>query len=410
MKTIVRRLALSSILLFAASLGPGLLIGAEAEKRVPGGVSYEWIADFSVDRLDEILSSELKEFSDFPMQYPSALNPVKLYRVRYDTVVPEQNNRPVRVSGLIAVPVVTDKHLPVLSYQHGTVFSRTEVPSFPEQSMETRMMVAAFAGHGYLVVAADYVGKGISDEPDGWLVKEVTAQACFDMLIASRAICEDMGLSQTGLFLSGWSQGSFSTSAFQQRLELAGIPITAAAMASAPNDIYLAINRWLHVPSEYDVSWLVATTGMLVFAYENYYGFEGLSSVAIRPEYLETVKGLYENRITWAEASKTLPSKCVDLLTEDFVARVGSLSDPFSQQLLANRSYNWRFKTPTRYYYGKIDEVVTPYMVGLPVEYQKSVGGAASEAIFAGDAANHRGTFVFAVKHQKEWFDSLRKP
>jgi len=72
-----------------------------------------------------------------------------------------------------------------------------------------------------------------------------------------------------------------------------------------------------------------------------------------------------------------------------------------------SRSYDWRFKTPTRYYYGEKDEVVTPAMVKLPVEYQKTLGGAEAHAICAGETADHRGTFLFAVNPQKAWFDEL---
>ena len=73
-----------------------------------------------------------------------------------------------------------------------------------------------------------------------------------------------------------------------------------------------------------------------------------------------------------------------------------------------NRSYDWRFKTPTHYYYGQIDEVVTPDMVKLPVAYQATMGGAEAQAICAGEKADHRGTFLFAVKDQKQWFDEMR--
>jgi hypothetical protein len=113
--------------------------------------------------------------SDFPMKYPPAENAVKLYKVLYNTVVPEDNNRVVQVSGLIALPSENPAQLPLVSYQHGTVFSRSEVPSSIEESMETRMIIARFAGHGYAVIAADYIGKGISKEPDSWLVRESTA-------------------------------------------------------------------------------------------------------------------------------------------------------------------------------------------------------------------------------------------
>lgn len=379
-------------------------------KAVNSGVKYQCIGEYSIERLNTILTTEVAKFSTFPMTYPPAENPVKLYQVVYNTVIPEENNRPVQVSGLIAIPVVKATALPVVSYQHGTVFSQSEAPSAPEESMETRLMVARFAGQGYIVVAADYIGKGISHEPDAWLVKDVTAQACLDMLLAAQAVCADLNLTPDGLFLSGWSQGSFSTSAFLNRLETVGIPVKAAAMASAPNDIYLCFNRWIHVPSDLDVHYLVGTAALLVNAYENYYALPGLSMTAIKPRYWQTARDFYNNKITWEQAAKNLPTKTRDLFQEDFINQGTLASSRFFKQLQLNRSYDWRFKTPARYYCGLIDEVVTPYMVSLPVEYQKTLGGALSQAIFAGEKADHRGTFLFAVDDQKRWFDELRSP
>ncbi len=211
------------------------------------------------------------------------------------------------------------------------------------------------------------------------------------------------------MFLSGWSQGSFSTSAFQNRLEKIGIPVKAAAVASAPNDIYLCVNRWIHVPSKLDVNWLVATSAMLVYAYENYYKLTGLTAAAIKPQYLQTVREFCSNRMTWEEAEKVLPARARDLFQDEFINQGSLVANSFFKQMQLNSSYNWRFKTPVFYYYGTIDEVVTPYMVQLPVEYQRTLGAARAQAIFAGENANHRGTFVFAVNDQKKQFDGLLK-
>jgi len=212
-------------------------------KNVSSGVKYQYLGEYGVDRLNKILTSEVAQFSSFPMTYPEAEYPVRLYKVVYTTVIPEDGNRPVQASGLIAVPAVKGSTLPVLSYQHGTVFSRNDVPSSPEDSMETRLMVARFAGQGYVVIAADYIGKGVSQERDAWLVKDATVQACLDMLLAAQAGLSDLKVAPGDLFLSGWSQGSFSTSVFLRRLETIGVPVRGAAMASAPNDIYLCLNR-----------------------------------------------------------------------------------------------------------------------------------------------------------------------
>lgn len=380
-----------------------------AFKSISNGITYQCIGQYSKEKLDTILSTDLKKFTDISISFPPTKNAVNLYKVRYKTLIPEQNNRPVSVEGLIAIPDINEKcFLPVVSYQHGTLFGKNEVPSQPDNSMETQIALAAFGGQGYIVIAADYIGQGTSDEPNSWLIKESAAQACLDMLPTTQAVCADLGVTPGDLFLSGWSQGSFSSLAFLYRLENIGIQVNGAAMASSPNDVYLAFNRWIFAPTQYDAAYLVLTAGMLVFAYENYYSISGLSTSAIKPEYWQTAKDFYDYKIDWQTALPKLPSNCKDLFQANFLKESSLVSTQFFKQLQLNNSYNWRYKTKTRFYYGKTDEVVTPYMVQLPVEYQKTLGAEVPTAVYAGDKANHRGTFVYGIKDQQEWFASLK--
>lgn len=381
---------------------------ADGCRDLGGGVKYQVAGEYSVERVNRILTGERAAFSDFPVTYPAAKNAVTLYRVVYTTVIPEENNRPVTVSGLVAVPQKVSGTLPVVSYQHGTVFSRTEVPSSPEESDETRLIVANFAAQGYVVVAADYVGKGVSAENDAFVVKDATAQACLDMLMAARAICADLKLSTGELFLSGWSQGAYNTMVFLRKLETLGIPVKAAALACTPNDVYLLVNRLANVSSELDVAWVVGVICLLVNSYENYYALPGLSQAAIKPQYWQAARDLYQNKINWTEASKRLPAKTRDLLQEAFVANGSVVGNQFYRQLQQNEAYCWRAKTPARLYYGQIDEVIAPPIATLPVKYQETMGGAPMQAVFAGEKANHRGTFLYGIRDQKNWFDAMR--
>lgn len=371
-------------------------------------VKYQYIGEYAMERLDKILTDELPEFSSFKITYPPTQNSVKLYRIIYNTVIPEKNNKPVIVSGLIAIPEVKSKSMPVISYQHGTVFTKTEVPSSPEESMETRLMIARFAGQGYIVIAADYIGKGFSSESDSYLVKESSAQACIDMLLASKIVCKDLGVEMDGLFLSGWSQGSYVTMVLLNRLEKLGVKVKGAAVASTPNDPFLCMNKWISVSSELDVVWLVGVVAILINSYEQYYNLQGLSKVAIKSQYYQAANDLYNNNLTSKEAYKKLPATVKELLNEDFASASSIAGNNFYQLLQQNQPYCWRYKTTTKFYYGLIDEVVPPYIATLPVEYQKIMNGAASEAVFAGEKANHRGTFLYGIKDQKVWFDSLR--
>jgi len=400
----MKRFVLTLVVLLTVPSLPAL---AASLASVQASVRYEHIGDYSVERLNTILSEELAEFSTFKIAYPPAENAVSLYKVFYETVIPELGNKPTTASGLIAIPQVAQKTLPVVSYQHGTVFTKTAVPSHPEESMETRLMIARFAGQGYIVIGADYVGKGESPEPDSYMVKDVTAQACLDMLFASRVVCSGLGLTQQGLFLSGWSQGAWATMLFRHKLEILDIPVKAAATAYTPSDLYLLLTRWINNPTSLDASWLPGSPLLFIFAYEHYYDLPGLSRAAIKEEYWQTAKELYENKIGWEQASKKLPGTVKELLRPEFAAESSMGNSRFYRRLQENQAYRWRYRTPSRYYYGKIDEVMPPYVATLPVDYAKAVGGAPAEAVYAGDNADHRGTFLFGVLDQKNWFDSL---
>lgn len=373
----------------------------------PGPVRYEHLGDYSVERLNKILTEELAAFSAFKVSYPPAQNAVSLYKVSYPTVIPELGNQPTTASGLVAVPKVAGKALPVVSYQHGTVFTKTAVPSHPEESMETRLMVARFAGQGYIVIGADYVGKGDSPEPDSYMVKEVTAQACLDMLLASRTVSSALGLTQRQLFLSGWSQGAWATMQFRRKLESLDMAVTAAATASTPSDLYLLLNRWINNPTSLDASWLPGSPLLFLHSYEHYYDLPGLSRAAIAQQWQQAARELYENTIGWEEAAGKLAKTVKDLLQPGFAAQSSMGQERFYRLLQGNEAYRWRSRTPSRYYYGKIDEVMPPYVATLPVDYARTAGAAPAEAVYAGDEADHRGTFLFGINDQKAWFDSL---
>eukprot|EP01035_Chromulina_nebulosa_P008865 gene8864-biopygen7484 len=48
----------------------------------------------------------------------------------------------VVATGLVAVPDIAGTSFPMMSYSHGTVYEKTQVPSFPDQSPETQLAIA----------------------------------------------------------------------------------------------------------------------------------------------------------------------------------------------------------------------------------------------------------------------------
>ncbi|MDQ0503238.1 alpha/beta hydrolase family protein [Xanthobacter agilis] len=373
---------------------------------VASGVSYQFIGRWDADRLNEILTQDAPQFFGITVAYTPARNAVRLYRITYGSVIPERGNRPIVATGLLAIPEVSATALPLLSYQHGTVYGKQEVPSFPEQSGETRLALAQFAGQGYVVIGADYFGMGASREPEGYLVKASHQQATYDMLRASRAVLAHMKLSTSKLVLGGWSQGGFVTMALLERLESIGERVAGAATASAPPDGFLALNGFLYFPRKNDASWISTLFILSAFSYETYYGIPGLARALFTDDAYDIARKVYE-RQPYDPAQ--IPTDLHTLIRPDYFDPQVFATSAYGRLLKEKaNAYRWVIQSPVHNYFGTDDEVISTGVGQLVMTYQHAMGAGNTkvEAISTG-ATSHRGTYATAVPLWKSWFDGL---
>lgn len=378
-------------------------VAQAAPVQVAAGVQYEFLARWDVDRLNKILKTDTPAFTGVDITYTPARNAVRLYRITYNSVIPEMNNKPTVTSGLLAVPDTDAKSFPTVSYQHGTVYGKQEVPSFMEQSPETLLMIAQFAGQGYMVIGADYFGLGTSKEPEGYMVKGSHQQATYDLVMASRAVAASMNLSSDKLFLSGWSQGGFVTMALLEKLEAAGVKVDAAATASAPLDVYALMEGFLVYPRKFDAVWLNSIMILSSFAYENYYGVPGLARSLLTDEYYAISKKAYD-REPFNPADITTDLR--KLIRPEYFEPQYFANSAFGKLIASAQSYRWVIKSPVRNYYGETDEAITTGVGRMAMTYAQSMGSGNPnvEAVSTGPTS-HRGTYATAVPHWKVWFD-----
>jgi pimeloyl-ACP methyl ester carboxylesterase len=402
----IRRLILALIAVANLSLCPLAVSHAdEVTVTVANGVSYQLIGRWDVGRLNEILTKDTPAFAGITETYTPATNSVRLYRVTYPSVIPERNSKPTIATGLLAVPEIALTALPLVSYQHGTVYGRQEVPSFPEQSPETQLMIAQFAGQGYLLIGADYFGMGSSTEPEGYMVKASHQQATADMLIASRAVVADLKLSDNGLFLAGWSQGGFVAMAMLEKLERDGIAVKATATASAPLDVFAALNGFLNFPRENDAVWINSLFILSSFSFENYYGVPGLARSLFTDETYDIARKAYlREPVDPAE----IPTDLKKLIRPEYFEAEFFAASAYGRLIAETESYRWVIKTPVRNYYGDTDEAITVGVAQMAQNYQNAMGAGnpMAQAISTGDTS-HRGTFARAVSQWKLWFDGM---
>lgn len=384
---------------------------------VPAGVRYRMIGVYDKARLAAITDTGLDAFmagstmkpGDFKAMFVAPRCGVTLYEVQFDSVIPEWQNQPTLGSGLLAIPDDGAKSHPLLSYQHGTVFGRDEVPSRPDNSYETQLALAAFASQGYVVIGADYFGLGASRVPNCFIVPRGTVQAMVDHHRASRTVLESLGQATPQFFVWGWSQGGWSTMQFLRRLEELGIPVTAAATVSAPVDLAAAFRRPIANPRPQDAAWIKGCISNMLWSQEEYAGLPGLAASAIKPEHLAASRKFFDGELGWAEYDASMAGGVAALLRPDFIAGAGTGRGRFWELLEDAGAYRWKIKTPLRAYGGDADEAIPPAVSRMVADFSRLLGSPQVEFLSAGERADHRASYVSATLKVKPWFDELVK-
>lgn len=372
---------------------------------VTPSIRYQYIGTYDEARLTKIQNSEIPEELGPGLSFTAPKNAVKLYRVEYMSVIPEQDNRPTLASGLIAIPATGAKRMPMFSYQHGTVFGKDWAPSFPEKSFETRLAIAQFAGQGYIVIGADYFGLGTSIEKDSYIVLNSQVQASLDMYEAAKLILTREGIYTTDLFIGGWSQGGVVTMAFLERLENNGIPVKAAATAAAQCDGYVMTHGFLQNPRKIDAPWVTTMFILTAFSFEEYYRMPGLARGLFTDEQYATAHRVYMKDSTLAY--KDYPLDLHKLIRPEYFNATYYTQSQYGKLMSTMHPYRWLIKTPLKMFYGDVDQSLTIGLARLPYEFQKALGNTKVEAISLGADANHRLTYGRAVPKWKNWFDGM---
>lgn len=322
-----------------------------------------------------------------------------LYRITYKTT--SYNQQLVVVSGLLGIPD-GQAIKGVVSWQHGTNPTRAESVSGPSPS-EGLPISAIFAGNGYVLVAADYIGLGVSTEVPTYLHTQSTVSAVVDLLkISFRVVNQLTGQAQPNLYLTGFSEGGSATAGVQRQLE-SGNPTSLVLKASAA--VAGAYNlRAISVPYALQNN-SVVYLGYVANSYALIYK-QPLSSV-VQPPYAEQLPALFNGSQSEDTIEKALPGKAQDLYTnEEYAALLQGGTNWFTNALEQNQTYQWLPKAPLRLYYGTKDTDVSPEDSKSAYNYMKPKGGNV-ELIEVG-AFDHNETLIRALPGIQQWFNQTK--
>jgi pimeloyl-ACP methyl ester carboxylesterase len=335
----------------------------------------------------------------FPTQYG-----VSLYRVRYWTTGADASL--TVASGLVALPRGS-RLRGVVSFQHGTATERVSAPSTPDP-IDGVLAAAVFAGRGYLLVAPDYVGLGVSTMPHPYLHADSEADAVVDLLRAARGVVAAAGIDWPDtLLLTGFSQGGHATLAAQRLLEAApleGLTVKAAAPVAGPFDLAgMSFPFALEGRSKSSSLYLA----YMICAYANVYG-EALES-ALRDPYASKVPVLFDGMHDGNSITAALPANPRDMFREDFLQTYAS-GEPnwLRDRLTENGLYEWSPRAPIRLYFGALDVDVSPREAEVEARRLNARGGDVA-AVDVG-RFEHEASVLAAMPAVIAWFDQLTMP
>lgn len=331
---------------------------------------------------------------------------VDMYTITYATVGPD--GAATTASAGVYLPVSPAGPVPLMSYSHGTVKSKTDVPSNPA-SLEGAANGVLEASLGNVLVGADYVGLGSSDFPyHPYLHAASEASAGLDALRAARALAEREGVALDGhLFVYGYSQGGQASMALARELELNDadeFTVTAAAPMSGPYDMYGSAQEAIAstTPNEAQAFYTV----YILAAWNRVYHFAPTLDALLKPPYDAVAEQIVATGSAPASLLDQLAPVPRDNLQPATITAV--LDEPDSDiaaALRENDTYDWRPTAPMRLYYGSADTDVPPQNSLTAAARMQSLG-ADVQAVDLGPL-DHGGAVVPAILAARAWFDTF---
>jgi pimeloyl-ACP methyl ester carboxylesterase len=390
------RLALLAVALFACRSGLDLPLSMDPATARRGDIrSVERVAVYPF-----WLAKGLVWWSGMSARLPVE-HGTTLYRVEYWTQGPAGDT--VVASGLVALPRTRELR-GIVSWQHGTATERSEVPSKPTPD-EGVVASVAFAGHGYLLAAPDYLGLGASPGRHPYYHAESTAASVVDLLRAARRLAEAEGFAWPDkLFLSGFSQGGHATLAALRELQEAdepGLRVTAAAPIAGPFDLSgLSFPRALEGEAQSSSLYL----GYLVASYSRVYG-EPLGSTLL-PQHARAVEELFDGSHGGEAIIEALPRDPREMFQPEFLeAFEARRPNWLVDRLRENDLVALTPRVPVRLYYGGLDVDVSPEEARAQAR-RWSERGIDARAIDVGPF-DHDASVLEAAPLVRDWFDEL---
>jgi Serine aminopeptidase, S33 len=352
-----------------------------------------------------ILENSVEELKEDRIK--DALYAIEAIKVHYPTI--DVNGDSTIASGVIILPKTTDSAFPLLSYQHGTTFLKSDVASNLKGEIHTGKY---FASLGYVTCMADYLGLGDSHGMHPYAHSDSEASACLDLIKYTKQYCKEHNIKLNDqLFLAGYSQGGHATIATLREIETKHskeFNIVACASGSGPYDMEGSQLDFVleseNFPSPQYLPYIA-------FSYQLAYGnlFTHLSEI-IQSPYDTILEKMMDGHHSGTEIGERIPHDAKKIFSPQLLKVIKTDStNTFYNALKKNNLTYWKPTTPLRLFYCSGDKDVGSNNTRMAYSRYKAAGSPDVSIFDGGEDFGHGQCYKPFLENTVEWFDGLKK-
>lgn len=361
-------------------------------------VSSELVESYTIPQVDSIVASyNSVEISLLTRNYA-----VEIHNIIYETV--DVHGEPTIASGAFVIPAI-DKPKALVSYQHGTVLKKDDVPSKGSQEL---LIGIIYASHvGVAVSMPDYLGLGDSPGMHPYVHGASEATASVDMLRASKRLAETLEVPlNEKLCVFGYSQGGHATMALTKAIEEEysdEFTLTASAPMAGPYDMSGVQAEPFIQEQMYSNPYYFP---YFILSYNEAYGIYDNYSDFLAPPYDSTLPPMFDGTIGGGAINNAMPPIPNDIIKEEIIEDFKyNYKHPLRVALEANDLWNWKPETPMHLCQCKQDTQVFYENARVAYSTFKEFGKDDVELIeFDGD---HADCVLPCLLDALVWFDTF---
>lgn len=363
-------------------------------------VSKILLGSFSKTQLDSLLQQRLGSAASlFTTQYG-----VDAYKLLYKTM--DYDSSVKMASALLAIPRDISCPLAVVNYSHGTTSVKEDVPSRLNGEGLVGLVAAA---NGMVMCEPDYFGMGDGEWPHYYLHAFTHAMTNIDLLRATREACQQLGVLLNGqLFLSGYSQGGFSTMVTHKYIETYfpnEFTVTHSFPGAGSYDMSGAMVDLMLSDLDYPSP---AYLPFLIFTWNHIYNFFTNPSDYLKAPYDTSLPPKINGMYSIGQINALMPDTPKLIFHPHVIdSFVNNLQHPFRIALRENDVYRWVPQAPMTMIHCRADRQVPIENTRNAFQYFITHGATQVDTLDLNPTLSHGSCGQLYLFYLKNYLDSL---